>query len=43
MLKLQRLMALATSGTISIGGTTANRSINLELGRSATATVITGA
>jgi hypothetical protein len=31
-------MALATSGTISIGGTTANRSINLELGRSATAT-----
>lgn len=31
-------MALATSGTMSIGGTTANRSINLELGRSATAT-----
>ena len=31
-------MTLATSGTISIGGTTANRSINLELGRSATAT-----
>lgn len=31
-------MPLATSGTISIGGSTANRSINLELGRSATAT-----
>jgi hypothetical protein len=31
-------MALATSGTMSIGGTTANRSINLELGESATAT-----
>ena len=31
-------MALVTSGTISIGGTTAGRSINLELGRSATAT-----
>ena len=31
-------MALASSGSISIGGTTANRSINLELGRSATAT-----
>ena len=31
-------MTLATSGTMSIGGTTANRSINLELGRSATAT-----
>ena len=31
-------MALATSGTMSIGGSTANRSINLELGRSATAT-----
>lgn len=31
-------MTLATSGSISIGGTTANRSINLELGRSATAT-----
>lgn len=31
-------MALATSGTLSIGGTTTNRSINLELGRSATAT-----
>lgn len=31
-------MALASSGTISIGGSTANRSINLELGRSATAT-----
>lgn len=29
-------MALATSGTMSIGGTTANRSINLELGLSAT-------
>ena len=29
-------MALASSGTISIGGSTANRSINLELGRSAT-------
>ena len=31
-------MTLASSGTISIGGSTANRSINLELGRSATAT-----
>ena len=31
-------MALAGSGTISIGGSTATRSINLELGRSATAT-----
>ena len=31
-------MTLASSGTISIGGTTAGRSINLELGRSATAT-----
>ena len=31
-------MTLASSGTISIGGTTATRSINLELGRSATAT-----
>lgn len=31
-------MALATSGAISIGGTTANRSINLELSRSGTAT-----
>ena len=31
-------MALVSSGTISIGGTTTNRSINLELGRSATAT-----
>lgn len=31
-------MALASSGTLSIGGSTANRSINLELGRSATAT-----
>ena len=31
-------MALASSGTISIGGSTANRSINLELDRSATAT-----
>jgi hypothetical protein len=31
-------MALETSGTLSIGGTTTNRSINLELGRSATAT-----
>lgn len=31
-------MALATSGTMSIGGTTATRSINLELGRAATAT-----
>jgi len=30
-------MTLATSGEISIGGTTANRSINLELGLSATA------
>ena len=30
-------MTLATSGTMSIGGTTATRSINLELGRSATA------
>lgn len=31
-------MALASSGVISIGGTTATRSINLELSRSATAT-----
>ena len=31
-------MTLATSGAISIGGTTANRSINLELSRSGTAT-----
>ena len=31
-------MTLASSGEISIGGSTANRSINLELGRSATAT-----
>ena len=31
-------MTLAASGTLSIGGTTTNRSINLELGRSATAT-----
>ena len=31
-------MTLATSGTMSIGGTTTDRSINLELGRSATAT-----
>ena len=31
-------MPLETSGTLSIGGTTTNRSINLELGRSATAT-----
>lgn len=31
-------MPLVTSGEISIGGSTANRSINLELGRSATAT-----
>ena len=31
-------MALAGSGTISIGGSTATRSINLELSRSATAT-----
>jgi hypothetical protein len=30
-------MPLVTSGEISIGGSTANRSINLELGRSATA------
>lgn len=30
-------MTLATSGEMSIGGTTANRSINLELGLSATA------
>nr|BAR33245.1 hypothetical protein [uncultured Mediterranean phage uvMED] len=30
-------MTLASSGTIAIGGSTANRSINLELGRSATA------
>lgn len=35
-------MALASSGTISIGGSTANRSINLELGRSATATTSLG-
>ena len=31
-------MPLATSGTMSIGGTTTDRSINVELGRSATAT-----
>lgn len=31
-------MTLASSGTISIGGTSTDRSINLELGRSATAT-----
>lgn len=31
-------MTLASSGTISIGGSTSGRSINLELGRSATAT-----
>jgi len=31
-------MPLVSSGEISIGGSTANRSINLELGRSATAT-----
>ena len=31
-------MTLASSGTMSIGGTTANRSINLELQRSATQT-----
>lgn len=31
-------MTLASSGEMSIGGTTANRSINVELGRSATAT-----
>jgi len=31
-------MTLASSGTMSIGGTTTDRSINLELGRSATAT-----
>jgi len=31
-------MPLVTSGSISIGGSTTNRSINLELGRSATAT-----
>jgi hypothetical protein len=31
-------MALASSGQISIGGSTADRSINLELGRAATAT-----
>jgi len=31
-------MALESSGIISIGGTTTNRSINLELGRSGTAT-----
>lgn len=31
-------MPLVTSGSISIGGSTADRSINLELGRSATAT-----
>jgi hypothetical protein len=31
-------MTLASSGIISIGGSTSNRSINLELGRSATAT-----
>lgn len=31
-------MPLASSGTMSIGGSTTDRSINLELGRSATAT-----
>ncbi len=31
-------MTLASSGTMSIGGTTTDRSINVELGRSATAT-----
>ena len=31
-------MALESSGTMSIGGSTSGRSINLELGRSATAT-----
>ena len=31
-------MTLESSGTMSIGGTTTDRSINLELGRSATAT-----
>ena len=31
-------MTLASSGTMSIGGTSTDRSINLELGRSATAT-----
>lgn len=31
-------MTLATSGIMSIGGTTTDRSINVELGRSATAT-----
>lgn len=31
-------MALASSGTLSIGGSTSGRSINLELNRSATAT-----
>jgi len=31
-------MTLASSGEMSIGGTTTNRSINVELGRSATAT-----
>ena len=31
-------MALATSGSISIGGSTVGRSINLELGRGASAT-----
>ena len=31
-------MTLASSGTMSIGGSTATRSINLELDRSATAT-----
>tara|TARA_B100001057_G_C22747372_1_gene910293 strand:+ start:195 stop:782 length:588 start_codon:yes stop_codon:yes gene_type:complete len=31
-------MTLASSGQMSIGGTTTNRSINVELGRSATAT-----
>ena len=32
-------MTLASSGEISLGGSTANRSINLELGQAATATV----
>ena len=31
-------MTLATSGTMSIGGSTQDRSINLELKRAATAT-----
>lgn len=32
-------MTLASSGEISLGGSTANRSINLELGQAATATI----